>query len=104
MASKSIHTAVMPREVLKFLQLRSGLNVMDGTVGAGGHSVKIQEQIGSEGRLFGFDRDPMMLQFASENLAHTNAELIRASYTDAEQQLADLGASQVDRVLLDLGL
>ena len=104
MASKSIHTAVMPREVLKFLQLRSGLNVMDGTVGAGGHSVKIQEQIGSEGRLFGFDRDPMMLQFASENLAHTNAELIRASYTDAEQQLADLGVSQVDRVLLDLGL
>lgn len=104
MPSTSIHIPVMPREVLKFLQLQPGLSVMDGTVGGGGHSLKIQEKIGSEGRLFGFDRDPMMLQFASETLMETGAELIHASYTDAEQELADRGIQQVDRVLLDLGL
>ena len=104
MPATSVHTAVMPREVLKFLQLRPGLRVMDGTVGAGGHSVKIQEKIDPEGCLIGFDRDPMMLQFAEDRLKESSAQLVRASYTDAEQQLADLGIDQVDRVLLDLGL
>lgn len=104
MSATSIHTPVMPREVLKFLQLRPGLSVMDGTVGAGGHSLKIHEKIGAEGRLIGFDRDPMMLQFAEERLKDTGAELVRASYTDAQEHLADRGIQQVDRVLLDLGL
>lgn len=104
MSASSIHVPVMPREVLKFLQLRPGLIVVDGTIGAAGHSLKIQEKIGLEGRLIGFDRDPMMLDFAADRLKDTSAELVRASYTDAEQQLADLGIQKVDRVLLDLGL
>lgn len=102
--SSSVHIPVMPREVLKFLQLQPGLTVMDGTVGAGGHSQKIQEKIGPEGRLLGFDRDQMMLNFAGEKLTEPNTELIHASYVDAEQELADRGIQKVDRVLLDLGL
>lgn len=102
--TSSVHIPVMPREVLKFLQLQPGLTVMDGTVGAGGHSLKIKEQIGAEGRLLGFDRDPMMLELAAQKLEGTKAELIHASYVDAEQHLEERNLKVVDRVLLDLGL
>lgn len=104
MSSRSVHVPVMPREVLHYLQLSDGLTVLDGTVGAAGHSSKIVEKIGSAGRLFGFDRDPMMLQFAREKLPEDNVTLFHSSYTNAQELLAEAGVEGVDRVLLDLGL
>ena len=102
--TSSVHKPVMLREVLQQLQLEPGLTVMDGTVGAGGHSVEIGKRIGKTGRVIGFDRDPMMLEHAAQRLNDTNASLIHASYTAAADELAAVGALQVDRVLLDLGL
>ena len=54
---------------LQQLQLEPGLTVMDGTVGAGGHSVEIGKRIGKTGRVIGFDRDPMMLEHAAQRLS-----------------------------------
>lgn len=104
MTSESVHVSVMPREVLHYLQLSEGLTVMDGTVGAAGHSLQILDRIGPSGRLIGFDRDPMMLEYANQELDHPNAELIRGSYADAEHYLEQIDIQSVDRVLLDLGL
>ena len=94
----------MLREVLQQLDLRTGLTVVDGTVGAGGHSVEILKRIGSDGQLVGFDRDPMMLAFAAERLSASNVRLIHAPYTAAAEEIDQAGVGQVDRVLLDLGL
>jgi len=102
--SSSLHKPVMLREVLQQLQLEPGLTVMDGTVGAGGHSVEIGKRVGETGRVIGFDRDPMMLAHAAQRLSDTNASLVHAPYTAAAEELAAIGAPQVDRVLLDLGL
>jgi 16S rRNA (cytosine1402-N4)-methyltransferase len=102
--SSSVHKSVMLREVLQQLQLEPGLIVMDGTVGAGGHSVEIGKRVGETGRVIGFDRDPMMLEHAAQRLSDTNASLIHAPYTAAAEELAAVGVPQVDRVLLDLGL
>lgn len=102
--SQPVHVPVMPREVLHHLQLHEGLTVVDGTVGAGGHSQQILQQIGARGRLIGFDRDPMMLELASERLDAPNVHLFQSSYINAAEYLADCGLEQVDRVLLDLGL
>ncbi|MEZ6132172.1 MAG: 16S rRNA (cytosine(1402)-N(4))-methyltransferase RsmH [Planctomycetaceae bacterium] len=104
MNSRSVHVPVMPREVLHHLQLSEGLTVMDGTVGAGGHSQPILDAIGPTGTLLGFDRDPMMLQFAAEKLHQPNVQLFHASYVQAATLLAESGIPLVDRVLLDLGL
>ena len=104
MDQKSVHVPVMPREVLHYLQLTEGLTVVDGTVGAGGHSAQILKRIGSTGRLIGFDRDPMMLEFASEKLTQPNAHLFKSSYTRVQEFLPDMGLTKVDRVFLDLGL
>lgn len=104
MTARSVHVPVMVREVLAALQLSPGLTVVDGTVGAGGHAARILQQITETGRLFGFDRDPMMLNFARQRLDADNVELIRSSYAAAADELSRRGVTAVDRVLLDLGL
>ena len=102
--SPSVHKPVMLREVLQQLQLSAGLTVMDGTVGAGGHSVEILSEIGESGQIIGFDRDLMMLDFARQRLSAANTTLIQAPYSTALTELAVAGVDRVDRVLLDLGL
>ncbi|MFN9720737.1 MAG: 16S rRNA (cytosine(1402)-N(4))-methyltransferase RsmH [Planctomycetota bacterium] len=104
---RPVHVPVMPREVLHWLQLTPGLTVLDGTVGAGGHSSLILKSIGETGRLIGLDRDPMMLRLATRKLeqtGQTNFQLIHSSYSDAAEVLKSNDLESVDRVLLDLGL
>lgn len=91
------------REVLDGLALEPGLTVVDGTVGAGGHSRKILERIGPTGRLIGIDRDPMMLGFANQVLSAANCTLVHDTYAHLDQILTHLTIPEVDRVLLDLG-
>jgi 16S rRNA (cytosine1402-N4)-methyltransferase len=99
-----VHRPVLLREVVEHLVLAPGLVVVDGTVGSGGHSAKILERIGPTGMLVGFDRDPMMLGFAAGRLVGGNVVLRQASHSEMKVQLAELGITAVDRVLLDLGL
>jgi 16S rRNA (cytosine1402-N4)-methyltransferase len=100
----SVHTPVLLREVLQFLDLKPGLTVVDGTVGGGGHSRRILEQIGPDGTLVGLDRDRSMLARAALVLSAPNCHLRPASYAELPQILGDVGIEQVDRILLDLGL
>ena len=104
---RPVHVPVMPREVLQWLQLAPGLTVLDGTVGAAGHSAIILKYLGDTGQLIGLDRDPMMLEIAARQLSQSqyhNCHLFRSSYVDASEVLQQLKIEGVDRVLLDLGL
>lgn len=101
---RSVHVPVMLREVLQQLDLRPGLVVADGTVGAGGHSRKIWERIQPGGRLIGTDRDAMMLRWAREALLNPAVILHQGSYVELPTVLASLELDGVDRFLLDLGL
>lgn len=79
------------------------MTVIDGTVGAAGHSSEIWKRIQPGGRLIGLDRDPEMLARSSCRLGDS-ADLIHASYLDANGVLEHLGVEKVDRLLVDLGL
>ncbi|HEX6984526.1 MAG TPA: 16S rRNA (cytosine(1402)-N(4))-methyltransferase RsmH, partial [Planctomycetaceae bacterium] len=94
----------MLREVVRWLDLRPGLVVADGTVGAGGHSAAILPQLRPGGRLIGLDRDPMMLAHAAKAVEGDDVTLVHSSYADLRDVLDRLGVPAVDRVLLDLGL
>lgn len=98
------HVPVLLREVLRHLELHPGLAVVDGTVGAGGHSQEILKQIGPEGILIGLDRDPMTLDLARSRLHAANCHLKQASYVQLREVLDELQIDAVDRILLDLGL
>lgn len=103
-AGEPVHVPVLLRETLRALQLQPGLTVVDGTVGAGGHSREILKHIGPQGRLIGLDRDPMMLAFAASRLSEPNVRLVHASHADLADVLRNEQLAAVDRVLLDLGL
>lgn len=95
----------MLREVIHFLQLSPGLSVIDGTVGAGGHSQHIHSKIQPDGTLIGLDRDPMMLKHARATVGDSSSiHLIHSSYQQSRDVLDQLGINRVDRVLVDLGL
>ncbi|QDT20375.1 16S rRNA (cytosine(1402)-N(4))-methyltransferase RsmH [Gimesia chilikensis] len=106
---RPVHIPVLLREVMEQLDLSPGLVVVDGTVGAGGHSQHILKQIGTTGTLIGLDRDEMMLGFAREKLGVETLPdgqcfLRQASYAELPAVLEELQLPSVDRVLLDLGL
>ncbi|QGQ21870.1 16S rRNA (cytosine(1402)-N(4))-methyltransferase RsmH [Gimesia benthica] len=106
---RPVHIPVLLREVMEQLDLSPGLVVVDGTVGAGGHSQHILKQIGTTGTLIGLDRDEMMLGFAREKLGVETLPdgqcfLRQASYAELPAVLEELQIPSVDRVLLDLGL
>lgn len=102
--ASTVHKPVLLREVIRYLALEPGQIVVDGTVGAGGHSRTILEQIGPLGTLIGLDRDPMMLGLASSVVQGPHRFLRHASYNQLPDVLEELGIQQVDRILLDLGL
>ncbi len=106
---RPVHLPVLLREVIEQLDLSPGLVVVDGTVGAGGHSQHILQRIGAEGILIGLDRDAMMLNFAGEKLELEKLPAGRCylrqdSYAELPAVLEELELKSVDRVLLDLGL
>ena len=79
--------------------------VIDGTVGAGGHSRAFLER--GAGELLGLDLDPQALALASEALAPfgERVHLAHASYGTMKQEAERLGwADGVDAILLDLGV
>jgi len=100
------HLSVMPREVVELLAPRSGGLYLDGTLGGGGHARLIMEASAPDGRLIGLDHDPAALQAAALVLAPFGARvrLRRGSYAAMADILAELGETQVDGILLDLGV
>jgi len=106
-----VHRPVLLAEVMAILELREGLVVVDGTVGAGGHAKAIVQAIGSSGLLVGLDRDSEILATARATLADAGAgragagiSLHHLPFSGIREALAAAGQLRCDRVLLDLGV
>lgn len=108
-----VHRPVLLGEVLAVLELRAGLTVVDGTVGAGGHARAIVQSIGPDGVLVGLDRDSEILATARATLsvgtgkaagAGARVSLHHLPHSRMHEALAAIGQSRCDRVLLDLGV
>ena len=56
------HDPVLLKESVAGLAIKSGGIYVDLTFGGGGHSREILNQMGAEGRLFGFDQDEDVIQ------------------------------------------
>ncbi len=100
------HVSVLADEALQFLALRPGDHVCDLTLGAGGHSLRILDAIGPDGRLIAFDRDPVALEIATKRLAEYSDQvtLVTANFADAQKCLDEHNWSALDGALLDIGV
>ena len=96
------HVPVLLEPILE--HLLPAERVIDGTVGAGGHSRALLEH--GAGAVLGLDVDPDALAIARETLAPfgERAHLMHASYADMRAAAAAIGWDAVDAILLDLGV
>ena len=99
------HYTVMKQEAVDALECRSGRVYVDCTLGGGGHSELILQRIQPDGRLVAFDIDQDAIDAASERLKdYKNLTIVKASYTNIKQTLAELGIEKITGgVLFDLG-
>jgi len=98
------HVPVMLEECLSLLAPRPGEVMVDGTLGLGGHAVRIAEALGESGRLIGMDRDDEMLSLAGRRLEGLGVEMVAGNFSELDEHLRRLGVAGVDGVLLDLGV
>lgn len=80
------------------------MTLVDGTLGAGGHTRALAERVGDQGQVLAFDRDPAALAAAEKSLRGLPIKLVQADYAELPQVLGELGLPGVDGVVLDLGL
>lgn len=100
------HEPVMMDEVLEWLNPQPGQVAVDGTLGLGGHSLRIGERISQNGILYGFDWDEFMLEQARtrlEALDGVDVRLIHSDFRGAADVLEQDGV-RPHCILLDLGI
>lgn len=100
------HVPVMLRETLELLVTDPSGTYVDGTLGGGGHTASMLEQIGSAGRVLAFDADPGAIANARERFADIedgSLTVRQAYFREACAMLREEGA-ELSGVLLDLGV
>jgi 16S rRNA (cytosine1402-N4)-methyltransferase len=102
------HVPVLLGRVLELLApalTAPGAVVVDATLGLGGHAEALLVAH-PQARLIGIDRDTDALALATARLApfETRITLVRAVYDELPVVLDELGLSEVDGILFDLGV
>lgn len=106
MNSGFTHITVLLEEAVEALAVRADGCYMDGTFGRGGHSRLILQNLGPDGRLLGFDKDPQAIATGQALAAEDGRFVI------VQRSFAELGSEALERgidgkvsgILLDLGV
>ena len=100
------HITVLLDEAVEGLAVRGDGCYMDGTFGRGGHSRLILQKLGPDGRLLGFDKDPLAIA-TGEALAAEDGRfvVVQRSFAELGEEAVVRGlGGQVSGILLDLGV
>ena len=99
------HVSVLLEESIENLNIRPGGIYLDGTLGLGGHSMRIAERL-TTGRLVCIDRDETAIERAGRRLAPFGEKvtLVHGNFCDAAAILDSLGIAGADGMLFDLGV
>ena len=100
------HKSVLLQETIENLNIKPDGIYVDGTLGGAGHSYEIAKRLSNKGRLIGIDQDADAIAAATERLAgyKDRVTIIRSNYAAMKSELQKIGITQVDGILLDLGV
>ena len=105
MTASFSHTSVLLQECLDGLAIKTDGIYIDATFGRGGHSGEILKQLGSNGRLIAFDRDPQAIEAAARFADDERFEIVHSAFGDMAEVIEQMGLTQqIDGVLMDLGV
>jgi 16S rRNA (cytosine1402-N4)-methyltransferase len=92
-----MHTPVLLKESIYFLNPKPGDTILDATINGGGHAREILKAIGEKGRLIGIDQDAGVLKKLKSD---KNLILINGNFRDIDK----FGIKRLDGAIFDLGM
>lgn len=102
----SRHETVLQNEAVAALSIKPDSCYIDATFGRGGHSRAILDQLGPDGRLLVFDRDPQAIEVARSMQSQDSRLVVtRAPFSELGATVEQCGMTgSIGGVLFDLGV
>jgi 16S rRNA (cytosine1402-N4)-methyltransferase len=110
MIERERHVPVLLQQAIRYLNVRRGGTYVDATLGLAGHASAIARELGPQGKLIAFDRDPEAMDLAKAKLEalreELGAEMPEVILHDVEfSQAAEiLEPASIDGLLADFGV
>lgn len=99
------HVSVLLEECIENLNINPHGAYMDLTLGKGGHSKKILENLDSDGLLIAVDQDKEAIEAAKENLKdYSNVIYINSNFENIDEILSEAGVDKINGALMDIGV
>jgi S-adenosyl-methyltransferase MraW len=102
------HKSVLLDECIEYLNINQEGIYIDGTIGGAGHSSEIYRRLGENGRLIGLDQDSFAVETSTKRLSEINSlanfKVVNTNFKNIRSACNDLEISEVDGILLDLGV
>lgn len=99
------HTPVLSIETIEALNIQEGKIYVDGTLGHGGHSLKILEK---GGIVYGIDQDPTNLEIAQNRIKEAGFSEkffpIHSNFNQLKDIVNNTIKQKIDGLIIDLGL
>ena len=102
-----MHISIMVKEILDFLEIKPGQIGLDATLGYGGHTRKMLEQLQGSGHIYGLDVDPIEIVKTTQRLR--DAGFGEEIFTSIQENFANIGKVAAEHgpfqfMLADLGV
>ncbi len=91
-----MHISIMVKEILDFLEIKPGQQGLDATLGYGGHTKKMLEQLQGQGHIYGLDVDPI-------ESAKTKERLLKAGFGEDILTVKLINFANIDKVAKEAG-
>jgi 16S rRNA (cytosine1402-N4)-methyltransferase len=96
-----MHTPVLLKEVIQWLDPQPGRSFIDATVSSGGHALAILEKIEPGGKLLGIEWDPEIFKQWEPRAGMT---AVNDNYAHIKKIAEEHDFKEVDGILFDLGI
>ncbi len=104
---KNVHTTVLLQETVDFLELKRGDIVVDGTLGAAGHTFLMLEKMKGQIFVLGLDLDQHAIDRSLERVQvagwQDKVSFIKTNFGNLEKALGEQHMESINKVVLDLG-
>lgn len=91
-----MHISICVNEILDFFQIQPGQQGLDATLGYGGHTMRMLEQLHGEGHMYALDVDPI-------EIVKTKQRLADAGYGDDILTIKQTNFRNIDKVAEEAG-
>lgn len=99
------HVSVLINESIESLHIKPNGIYVDATMGRGGHTKRILEQLESDGRIIGIDQDADAIKYCQDFFKNDKRVIIvEDNFVNLKNVLQNLKISFVDGILMDLGV